>query len=113
MKNLIRDHGNEFALPVPAYVKSGNAVAVGGFRGVAVIDRNDAGEATVKINGHHTFDVDGAVANVGDLVYIDPANGNLFAATDTGRLAFGRALDTKTATKAPLAVALFNGPAQA
>ena len=74
-RNITYDDANQVSLPVPAGTKSGDPVRVGGLNGVALTNRalstatppefgggNVDGEATVKLNGAATFDVDFALA---------------------------------------------------
>ena len=113
-KNMRLPKALHITVPVPEYVKSGDAVAVGAFRGVAQIDRDEQGESTIWMDGSADLVVDGVVAAVGDPVYIDPATGELASeepTEGTGTL-FGFALATKADTAATIEVALLNGPAQ-
>lgn len=90
------------ALPVPSGTVSGNPVQVGKISGVAVTSRDENGRATVWLDGSWDIEVEGAIANVGDPVYITSAGA--LTGTATGNTAWGTALATKTATTAPLEV---------
>lgn len=109
-KNMRLPEALHIELPVPAGVKSGEAVAVGAWRGVAQTDRDAAGNATVWINGSANLDVEGAVATQGLPVYIKADR--TLTATATGNTLFGYSLGTKAAATGPLEVGLLNGPAQ-
>lgn len=110
-KNMRLPEALHIELPVPAGVKSGEAVAVGAWRGVAQTDRDADGNATVWLNGSATLDVDGAVATQGLPVYILPAR--TLTTTAAGAVLFGFSLGTKAAAVGPLEIGLLNGPAQA
>lgn len=122
-KNIILDQADQLSLPVPAGKKSGDHVRVGGLNGVCLTDRaepsptvdpvrgapvntNPVGNASVKLNGAAEFNVDFAVAAVGDPVYITP--GGTLTGTATGNAVFGHALTTKTAAAGPLTVRIAN-----
>jgi predicted RecA/RadA family phage recombinase len=101
--NEVFREADHLTLPVPTGVKSGEAVQVGSLMGVAQTDRDDvAGTATVWLDGAFRLTVTGAVSNVGDPVYID--SNRALTTTATGNTIFGYALETKTATAAPLVV---------
>lgn len=96
-------HANHISLPVPANTVAGGPVRVGILNGVAQTNRasstdwaggNAVGEATVWLDGSHHLDVVGAVAAIGDPVYI-LADGSLAAATAEGASVFGAALATQ------------------
>lgn len=110
-KNMRLPEALHIELPVPAGVLSGQAVAVGAWRGVAQTDRDADGNATVWLNGSATLDVAGAVATVGLPIYLVPADRTL-TATATGNTLFGYSLGTKAAATGPLEIGLLNGPAQ-
>lgn len=102
-KNEHLRHANHISLPVPAGTVSGDPVRVGILNGVAQTNRasatdwaggNAVGEATVWLDGSHHLDVVGAVAAIGDAVYI-LADGSLAAATAEGASVFGAALATQ------------------
>jgi predicted RecA/RadA family phage recombinase len=102
--NEVFREADHLTLPVPSGVKSGDAVLVGSLPGVAQTTRDDvAGTATVWLDGAFRLTVTGAVANVGDPVYIVSADRSL-TTTATGNTVFGYALETKTATAAPIIV---------
>ena len=91
------------SLPVPSGTVAGDPVRVGILNGVAQTNRasatdwaggNKVGEATVWLDGSHHLPVTGAVAAVGDAVYI--VDGALTAtAPETGPVVFGAALATQ------------------
>ena len=89
-------NANEIALPVASGVVSGKAVAVGQIPGVALIDRDSDGEATLQFDGAFNLLVKGlgnsdantAVA-IGDIVYIQ-ANGDV--SKNSAGVRFGYAL---------------------
>lgn len=102
-KNEHLRHANHVSLPVPSGTVSGDPVRVGILNGVAQTDRastanwgggNAVGEASVWLDGSHHLDVTGAIANIGDPVYI-LADGSLAATTAEGASVFGAALATQ------------------
>lgn len=101
--NEVFREADHLTLPVPAGVKSGDPVQVGSLMGVAQTDRAADSTATVWLEGAFRLTVDGAVANVGDPIYIVSADRSL-TTTATGNTIFGYALETKTATAAPIVV---------
>lgn len=94
-KNRVQEHGNQITLPVIAGVVSGGPVIVGMIPGVALTDRDAAGNATVQTDGVFTVSVTGAIASVGLPVYITSATGALVVAAGAGIQLFGHALATK------------------
>lgn len=90
-------HADHITLPVAAGTKSGDPVRVGVLNGVAQTARSEGGnvdgEASVWLTGSHYFPVTGAVAAVGDPVYI--ADGKLAAAKGVSGVLFGAALSTQ------------------
>lgn len=79
MKNEAFRPGGELSLPVPSGTKSGEAVKVGAFCGVAATDRgvggNIATHASVLIDGRvYEMPVDGAITGVGQAIYIITAS---------------------------------------
>lgn len=100
-KNEHLRHANHISLPVPSGTVSGDPVRVGILNGVAQTNRasstdwaggNAVGEATVWLDGSHHLDVVGAVADIGQAIYI--ADGALTATAEGGAL-FGAALATQ------------------
>lgn len=94
-------HANHLSLPVPAGTDPGTPVRVGVLNGVTQTSRattsewgggNQAGEASVWLDGSHHLDVTGAIENIGDPVYI--TDGALTATAEGGAL-FGAALATQ------------------
>lgn len=102
-KNQRYTNALHIAVPVPEGTKSGAPVQVGQISGVAQIDRQEDGNATVWLDGSWLIEVAGAVASVGLPIYITSAGA--LTATATGNTAWGIALATKTAAAAPLEVA--------
>lgn len=97
-------HFKHIAVPVPEGIKSGDPVRVGTIAGVALIDREPDGVATVWLDGSYTIDVAGAV-NPGDPVYITSA-GKL-TATASGNHPWGTAVVAKGTGTGPVEVAPF------
>ncbi|WGX98731.1 DUF2190 family protein [Nocardioides sp. L-11A] len=139
-RNEIFRDADHLSLPVPAGKKAGDPVRVGGLNGVCETDRaktdvpaynqdgtrnasynygggNPNGHATVWLKGGHEFDVEFAVAAVGDPVYILPDGTALTDEPDDGgspaveNPVYGHALTTKAATvgtPSPLTVRIAN-----
>lgn len=98
--------GDKLSLPVPTGTSSGASVKVGSIMGVTQTNRatasefgggNPVGNATVWTKGVFDLNVVGAVANVGDPVYIVSAD-NTLTTTASGNTLFGYALATQAAT---------------
>jgi len=96
-------HANHVSLPVPAGTAAGDAVRVGILNGVAQTNvataddwagGNAVGNASVWLDGSHVLPVTGAVAAIGDPVYI-LADGSLAAAQTAAEPVFGAALATQ------------------
>lgn len=108
--NTVFEDGDYLSLPVPAGTVSGDPRRIGGLNAVAQTARGAGGNAStnasVMLKGVHKVTVTGAVANVGDPVYIDVAT-NGVNVTNTNPI-FGHALETKSATAAPIRVRLVN-----
>lgn len=109
-KNTIFEDGDYVSLPVPASTASGSPVRVGGLNGVTQTARGAGGNAStnasVMLKGVHSITVTGAVANVGDPVYIDIAT-NGVNVTNTNPL-YGHALETKAAAASAIRVRVTN-----
>ena len=121
LNEVFRD-ADHLSLPVPAGIKSGDPVRIGGLNGVAQTDRNDGnapdpanlkpvntnpvGNASVWLKGAHEFEVDFAVATVGLPIYIDGSN--KLTGTASGNSLYGHALTTKAAAAGPLVVRITN-----
>lgn len=107
--NIVFQDGDNLSLPVPANTKSGAPVRVGGLNGVCLTAVGEGGNASdrasVQLKGVAAISVTGAVANVGDPVYIDGSNG--VNVTNTNPL-FGHALETKSASAAVIRVRIAN-----
>ena len=86
---------DSFTLPVIAGVVSGGPVIAGMLPGVALTDRDAAGNAVVALGGAFDVTVTGAVASIGLPVYITSATGALVVAPGAGIQLFGHALQTK------------------
>lgn len=103
--------GDSFSVPVASGVVSGQAVAVGQLPGVALIDRQSDGEATVQFNGVFDLIVEGknsggnsAVA-AGDIVYLQ--NDGTLSINNAGKrfgYALGAVLSGNTTTKIPVKI---------
>lgn len=112
-RNEIFRDADHLSLPVPSGTGSGAPVRVGGLNGVTETARgeggNASGHASVWLKGAHEFDVDFAVADVGDPVYID-ASGDLTdeEGSDPANALYGHALTTKPAAAGPLTVRIAN-----
>ena len=91
-------HANHISLPVPAGTVSGAPVRVGILNGVAETTRGEGGNpadhASVWLDGSYHLPVTGAVAKIGDPVYIG-TDGKLAAAKPGGGFVFGAALATQ------------------
>ena len=90
------------SIPVPEGVKSGEPVQVGNINGVAQIDREADGTATVWLDGSWDIEVTGALATVGLPVYI--TDERTLTATAADGTPWGIALATKAAAAAPVEV---------
>lgn len=100
--------GDNLSLPVPADTASGAPVHVGDLNGVAMTAEgeggNASGSASVQLVGVFDLTVTGAVAAVGDPVYIAAGALNV---TNTNPL-FGHALATKAAAAGVIPVRVSN-----
>jgi hypothetical protein len=95
-KNRVFEKGNKIYMPVIAGTVSGGPVINGMLPGVALTDRDAAGNATVQVGeGVFNLSVTGALASVGLPVYITSATGALVVAAGAGIQLFGHTLDTK------------------
>ena len=95
-------HFDHIAFTVPEGVKSGEPVLVGNFAGVAQIDRQPDGKATVWLDGSHELEVSGALT-VGQTV--DIKADRTLTATATGNKPFGSAVSAKGTGTGPAEVA--------
>lgn len=105
--NEVFREGDTLVLPVIAGVVSGDAVSSGSFVGVALTDRDAAGNATVRLKGVFNVSVTGALATAGLPVYITVATGALVVASGAGIIRFGTALEAKGAGAGVIPVAIF------
>ena len=83
---------------------AGQPVRVGAVAGVAQIDRQPDGKATVWLDGSHMIDVAGALTE-GQVVYIK--SDRTLTATATGNFPFGVAVTAKGTGTGPAEVAPF------
>lgn len=98
------NHNVHIALPAPEDIDSGQAVAIGAYRGVAQISASAGERVTIWLDGSYMLPVTGAAA-VGDQLNL-AEDGTL--AVDGEGVPFGIANAEKTATEAaPLEVAPF------
>ena len=80
-KNEVYYPGNAIPLPVPEGTKSGDPVVVGTIAGIAMEDRDAAGNAPVRVNGVYKLAVTGhdgtknEAIGVGDKVYYTAPSG--------------------------------------
>ena len=100
-KNQRYSNALHISIPVPEGVKSGDPVQVGNINGVAQIDREADGTATIWLDGSWLIEVTGATT-VGAPVYIT-TDGTL-SADEADGTPWGIALANKTATAAPVEV---------
>lgn len=98
--NEIFKESQNISLPVPAGTASGDPVRVGILNGVAQVTvgegQNATGFASVKLNGAHKVPVVGAVAAIGDPIYI--TSDGALTSTALGNDLWGAALGTQVAT---------------
>lgn len=90
------------ALPAPYAVKSGDPVAVGGFKGIALTDAAKDAKLTIWLDASWDVTVTGAT-KPGDTVYITPAGA--LNVTAAGNQPWGLALGTKAAAAGVVEVA--------
>lgn len=108
--NQVYANAQHIPLPVPAGTKSGDPVLVGDLVGVAVIDIEADGQATVWRDGAYNFSVTGAVTEIGSPVYIAAAGQGTrqtgLTVTAGSDVLFGYALATKAAGASVIPVAI-------
>lgn len=98
-KNLVFAEGRRLNLPVGAGVKSGDPVAIGAMTGVALNDRDAAGNATVDFGGVYELsvkavsDVGNSAVAVGDQLYFVVGDTPKLSKKSSTGLYFGFALD--------------------
>ena len=131
-KNFVWKDADYLSLPVPTGTVSGSPVRIGGLNAVTQTDEgsleiaranaqapnystsngassNKAGWASVALKGAARVTVTGAVAKVGDPIYINLADNKLNASDNSGaRPLFGHALGTKAAGDGDLIVRIAN-----
>lgn len=86
-KNLRFSNARKLYLDVPSGTKSGDAVMIGDLPGVALIDRDSNGKATIDTSGGYKLTVSGAI-EPGDIVYF--TDGSLSAATEGTEVTAGK-----------------------
>jgi predicted RecA/RadA family phage recombinase len=93
-------NGDNIDVPVPVGTVAGDFVLVGGIKGVANIDRQDDGTASITRVGSFIFSVKAVIAGptnsaiaVGDPIYYDAADTPKMNKDNTGTL-IGHALTT-------------------
>lgn len=118
-KNLVYKDARRLTLPVPADTVSGEPVVIGTLPGVALTDRDSAGNAAVDTGGAYTLSVEAvndsgnsAVA-VGDDLYYGALDDPKISKKVAGTY-YGKALGTVTSGEtASIAVRLGDGPTSA
>lgn len=101
-KNQLYPENKHIALVADKDYTSGQPVAIGVYRGVALVDAKEGEEVTVWLNGSYKIDVTGALT-VGQAVYM-AANGTLTAtagATPWGAANVAKATGTGPAEVTP------------
>lgn len=99
-KNKHLKEGDNLYLPVPTDTASGDPVVVGAIPGVALIDEDEDGNATIDTRGAYDLEVvanDGSAdtaVSEGDVLYFDSTDGNLNL--DDAGDRFGYALEAVT-----------------
>jgi predicted RecA/RadA family phage recombinase len=107
-KNEVYEEAENLNLPVIAGTVSGSPVIVGMLPGVALTNRDAAGNSVVTTEGAYNVSVTGAIANVGLPVYITSATYALGVAPGVGIQLFGHALATKAAAAGVIPVRIAN-----
>lgn len=102
-QNQLYPENKHIALVADKDYKSGQPVAIGAYRGVALVDAKEGDEATVWLNGSWKIDVAGALT-VGQVVYL--ANNGTLTAT-AGATVWGVANVAKASGTGPAEVAPF------
>lgn len=103
-KNEVYDKAENLNLPVIAGTISGGPVIVGMIPGVALTNRDTAGNAVVATNGAYKVPVGTGVVTVGMPIYITSATGALVIAPGAGIQLFGHALEAKASGAATISV---------
>ncbi|WP_394161580.1 DUF2190 family protein [Galactobacter valiniphilus] len=101
-KNQRYSEAKHISLPAPYDIESGAPVAVGGFKGIALIDAKKDAPVTVWLDGSWDVTVTGQV-KPGDTVYITPAG--VLNTTAASNQPWGLALGTKAAAAGVVEVA--------
>jgi predicted RecA/RadA family phage recombinase len=108
--NQVYANAQHIPLPVPSGTKSGDPVLVGALVGVAIIDREADGAATVWRDGAWNLTVTGEVTVIGAPVYIAAAGQGTrqtkLTVTAGSDVLFGYALATKGAADGVIPVAI-------
>jgi len=95
-KNRVYEDGRYLYVDVPEGTSSGDPVVFGNIPGVAQIDRDSDGKATIDTSGVYKLDVNGAddvgdaAISAGDVIYYD---GGILNVDATNGIRFGYALE--------------------
>lgn len=104
-KNRLNEHGKFLTLPVIAGTVSGGPVIAGMLSGVALTDRDAAGNASCQVgDGVFNVSVTGAITAIGQPVYITSTTYALGVAAGAGAQVWGHALALKSAGAAVIPV---------
>lgn len=103
-QNQLYPENKHIALEADKDYESGQPVAIGAYRGVALVDASEGDEVTVWLNGSWKIDVSGTLT-VGQVVYL-ASNGTL-TATAGSNTAWGVANVAKASGNGPAEVAPF------
>lgn len=106
-KNEIFRNANHLSFPVDSEVVSGDLVVVGDLAGVAQIDAQEDGQATLWLDGGWELPVGNATYAAGDAIYAHASGGTapvsgekagLINKTATTGTLIGHAIESKTTT---------------
>ena len=103
-KNQKYPENKHIAVTADKAYKSGDAVAIGAYRGVAIIDAAEGDRVTVWLDGSWVIDVDGTLTE-GQVVYLK-TNGALTATEGTNKV-WGVSNQAKATGTGPAEVAPF------
>lgn len=103
-KNQKYPENKHIALTADKAYKSGQAVAIGAYRGVALIDAEEGQRVTVWLDGSWEINVDGALTE-GQVVYLKNAGG--LTATEGSNKVWGISNQAKATGTGPAEVAPF------